>query len=560
MQKRSAFTLIELMLVVAFFAVLCAILIPSFLRSREKTRAKAQPEATILQEPAPDRPGGLLPVLRLGRVELELSTRVEQVGLDAVRRYDLTHQGSYELEAPAGQLTRLELPFPREASELREASLRFVVDGQSVEPKGASFTLSEAVWVGELPEGLQRVELSYAASGSDCLVYQLPLAARLRSLQVTVKSSDLSQLRVAAWSLRPTLREPDRLVYRLEDLVSRLPIALELTPSPSPLSRVGTLFRLTGLAVLLFGLGLWYLGELYRPGALAHFRLGGFFLLALSYSTFFLIFAVLGFHQDVSTPVAFWVALACWAPPLTLHVAHVVDRDFALRLALPLGLFTLLLVVNGVYGGAWRDYLYLISGVAGVTFLTTTYQGWLRSQTEATARLALSVSEQRERLLACLGFSRQLLDKVALALSQSDPRPLRPARQVVQELARKLAGDLSAPRACDSRDRWLLQTERDNLGRRQENLTLVSEELRLALARLEELRASRPPRPQGQGKCCLACGAASSGGSFCPACGQRMARLLVCDRCHASLLVPAHLIDLKTVKLRCPECGESNLG
>lgn len=558
MHKRSAFTLIELMLVVAFFAVLSAILIPNFLRARQKGRDIARQKAE-LHEQAPSRPGGVLPVLRLGRVELELLTRVEQVGIDTARRYDLTHQGSYELEAAPGQLTRLELPFPRDATELREASLRFVVEGQSLEPEGVSYTPSEAVWVGKLPEGLERVELSYAASGSDCMVYQLPLAAQLRSLQVTVKSPDLSQLRVAAWSLRPTMHEADRLVYRLENLVSRLPIALELTPTPSPLSRVGTLFRLTGLAVLLFGLGLWYLGELYRPGALAHFRLGGFFLLALSYSTFFVIFAVLGFHQDVSIQVAFWVALACWAPPLVLHVAHVVDRDFALRLALPLGLFTLLLVVNGVYGGAWRDYLYLASGVAAVAFLTTTYQGWLRSQTEATARLALSVAEQRERLLASLGLARQLLDKVALALSQRDPRPLRPARQVVQEQAKKLAGELSAPRNCDARDRWLLQIERDNLGRRQEGLTLMTEELRLALARLEELRANRPPRPQGQHKCCLACGAASSGGSFCPACGQRMARLLVCDGCHASLLLPAHLIDLKAVQLHCPECGESSL-
>lgn len=521
--RRRAFTLIELLIVVAIFAVISAILIPNFIRARQKGQER---QAEHRRE-APAPTGGQLPAIERGRVELRLTSRSRQVGLESVSGYEVTHQGLFTLRPASAEKTRLEFPFPREATSIREASLEFVVDGQRYEPENVVYASSRLVWVGLLPPGLEQVQVSYVATGQRVFVYDLPEATRLGTLEVAV-TGDLSSTSPASGALPPTESGPDCLCWRFTNLVSRLPIALELTPEPSPLARVGTLFRLTGLAVLLFGLGLWYLGELYRPGTLRHFRLGGFFLLALSYSTFFMIFAVLGFHQDVSVLTAFWVALVCWAPPLVMHVTHVVDRHFALRLALPLGVFTLLLVVNGVYGGAWRDYVYVAAAVGTVAFLTTTYQRWIALRAEQAEVRAHRLAEQQAGQRALLDAAQELDERAQLALDQPDPKHLEPARRTVSSLHKKLMEDVD----CAS----LLQARTEDLSR--------------ALARLESLRQQLPKTLSRS--CCVACGVPGADGNFCASCGQPAVRPLACGGCQTTIVAP----EPAWPRLHCPGCGQ----
>lgn len=526
---RRAFTLIELMIVVAIFAVISAVLVPLFLRAGHHAEQRAARQSQQPQLPK----GGELPVLERGTVQLQLITRSWQVGLDAVQGYEVTHEAALQLHPLTKGKTRLELPFPREAGSIREASLEFLADGRRYEPEEVYYAPAGVVWVGQLPAGLEEVRFTFVAQGQGAFVYDLPEVARVGNLEVSVRG-DLDRTRLAPGSLLPTERGSDCLCWHFANLVSRLPIALEPVPAPGPLARVGTLFRLTGLAVLLFGLGLWYLAELYRPGALRQFRLGGFFLLALSYSTFFVVFAVLGFHQDVSALTAFWVALVCWAPPLVLHVSHVVDRRFALRLALPLGFFTLLLVVNGVYGGPWRDYFYLAAAVGTVAFLTTSYQRWLRIRAELVERArAVREAEQEQERSRVLEEERAqqarreqaqtLLEQAAAALDQPDPRALRSTRRTVRGLCQKVG---SSPEAADA--------------------------LRRALERLESLRRELPPRPASG--CCMACGHGGAQGNFCPACGQRQARTVVCGGCATAVVLPVHLWQDEP-RLHCPGCG-----
>lgn len=533
MSKRRAFTLMELMIVVAIFAIISAILVPNFVKARQRGLHK-QAEA---RKEAPVPRGGQLPVLERGQIELQLTPRSRQQGMET--GYEVTYQGVFQvtpvsLTAP----TRLEFWFPREASSVREASLEFLAGGRRYEPEKVVYTSQRVVWIGPLPLNLEQVQLSYVAAGREQLVYDLPEAARLGTLDLSV-TGDLSRASVASWSLQPTETRPGRLCWHFSNLVSRLPIAFEL--EPSPLARVGTLFRLTGLAVLLFGLGLWYLAELYRPGALSQFRLGGFFLLALSYSTFFMIFAVLGFHQDVSLLTAFWVSLVCWAPPLVMHVAHVVDRRFAVRLALPLGVFTLLLVVNGVYGGPWRDYVYVASAVGCVAFLTTTYQRWLRIRAEGAALRHGKLEALRAEFRARLDEARALQERAELALADSDPPRLEPTRRALSGLQ-------------DSFLQGLGQAERDAESLKSCSHVLAGrvEAMSRALARLEKLRAERPAE-QAEG-CCMACGQAGMTGRFCPGCGQRSPQRVSCSGCGTPLVLPVHLWS-QDPPLHCPGCG-----
>ncbi len=539
MRKQRAFTLIELMIVVAIFAVISAILIPNFIRARQH----AEQRLDEVRKEAPVPAGGELPALERGRVDLQLTCRSRQIGLESLSGYEVTHQGLFTL-APVSRSgkTRLEFPFPRDASSIREASLEFLGGGRRYEPDDVVYTASRVVWVGQLPPDLEQVQLSYVATGQDVFVYDLPEASRLDTLDVAI-TGDLHSANVASWSLQPSDRKSDCLCWHFSNLVSRLPIALELVPEPSPLARVGTLFRLTGLAVLLFGLGLWYLAELYRPGALAQFRLGGFFLLALSYSTFFMIFAVLGFHQDVSVPTAFWVALACWAPPLVMHVAHVVDRQFALRLALPLGVCTLLLVVNGVYGGPWRDYVYVLAAVGSVTFLTTTYQRWLRIRSQRAELVADQLTRKRAAYRALLDEARSQQERVEMALARPDPRKLEPVRRRVSGLQETLLQNLT-PAEISS----------ETLESCSAVLAGRTAELRQSLERLEKLRQESPPLASGE--CCMACGQSGAAGKFCAGCGRRSARRVVCSGCQSSLVLPTHLWpEGKQPALHCPGCG-----
>ena len=96
--------------------------------------------------------------------------------------------------------------------------------------------------------------------------------------------------------------------------------------------------------------------------------------MAATYSLFFVVFAVIIYHEQLPVIPALGISLASSLPLLALHVAKITNLGFALKHVIPLAILTLAVVVNGVYGGASRDYVFLAILIVSVAYLTLTYR------------------------------------------------------------------------------------------------------------------------------------------------------------------------------------------
>lgn len=206
--------------------------------------------------------------------------------------------------------------------------------------------------------------VSYVAQGRDAFVYDAVGGGRKRSgaVRFTLSYQGARPV-VAPSSLQPSEVGPGVMTWRFSDLISEKPIRVELPAGSSPLGRLILLCQLAGLAVLLFGAGFWYLSEGQRPGGLDHFRLGHFLLVALTYSLFFVVFAVVGYRGSLAA--ALLLGAGTSLPLLLLHTSRTSGWPFALHRGLPLSLFSLGCVVLGVYLEDQRAYVLMGATVAG---------------------------------------------------------------------------------------------------------------------------------------------------------------------------------------------------
>src|SRR5262249_25055719 len=218
--------------------------------------------------------------------------------------------------------------------------------------------------------------LRFTALGRERFEYRFPPAQQLRSVSIALRLSGARSITVPDDSLQPTSASPDELRWEFRNLVSDRRITVLIPEEMASAARVLVLWRFVAAAVLVFGAGFLYLSEQARPGQLDRFRLGHFLLLALTYSLFFVLFTVLEFHADLGTVPAMLVAAVFSLPLLVAHVAGVLGWHFALTRVLPLAVFSLGLVVNGVYGAGLRDYVYIGAVVLIAAYLTLTFPGW----------------------------------------------------------------------------------------------------------------------------------------------------------------------------------------
>jgi len=525
--KNRAFTLIELMVVVAIIAIIAAILIPNFLRVRENARKRAQMQANPTQVTTPEAPPEYKPVPEISSLQaaLELASWSTRSGMDVTNRYRLQYRGTLEVRShrQSGPV-ELHIPFPRDTEEASNVVVNSTLGAidWSVDRWGVLVPL-------ELKAGESvKLEVAFQALGRDQMILELPPTQKLGQLQLQLQANPDSGVRLSPASLQPGQSSADHWTWQFDNLVSQAPLIVELPGSHSLTAKVLSLCRLAGLAVLLFGLGFWYLGELYRPGCLSNFRWGHFLMLALTYSSFFPALSVLSLGQGLKLGPALAIALALAQPLLLLHVWRSIDLRFAVLYVLPLAILTLGIVVNGVFGEEWRDLVFLGTGFLCVAFVTLTYPRW---------------SEHRKQFAA---HNLGLLKERALQL-QADGEPLR--QLLTQALALTPLLSSSEKSQVDSANYFVKEIERQARFFDANSLepleARLPEEIQLLTNLCQRNRA--PEKPESH---CLRCGQSGPTSTFCGHCGTKKAVKVQCA-CGMQMWLSAP----PSKAYHCPCCG-----
>jgi prepilin-type N-terminal cleavage/methylation domain-containing protein len=495
---RRAFTLIELLVVVAMMSLLAAVLVPAFLKAGERSKRLQRPEqAKVRVEEAE------FPELKDPPQLLQLHSQLNLVGwtpcfgMDVTQRYRLRYQGRLVFAAQGGR--QFFLPFPRRTEEASNVKVR-------LKPVGGDWSVHE--WsvnrsglLVALPPGQLEAEVSFEAQGRDRLWLELPPASRLGSLKLDLEAPQ-SGAQLAESSLQPQSQQPGHWHWEVQNLVSDSPILVELPGSHSLTGRVLALCR---LAVLLFGLGFWYLGDLYRGGCLFKFGWGHFFLLALTYSSFFPALTVLSLGRGLALPHALGLATALTLPLLWLHVWRSVDARFAGLYVMPLAALTLGVVVNGVFGETQRELIFLIVALTAVALVTLTYPRWAKNRQEWFQSL---VEQLRSRCQPLFGHGTQ--------------------------------GQMLS--------RWVASLDGDS-----RNWSTYWSSLELAKTLEQEVHSEqlRPAKPVPKNELhCLRCGKSGPQSSYCGHCGNRHCRVLDC-----ACGTRTHLGQLPEGDIYCPACG-----
>ncbi len=597
MRRAAGFTLIELLVVVVIIGALSALFLPALARARQKSRGApaevreiAQPPPTAVAIPLTSDATVRAPVLESSEIEVDLSAAPVFEGLGVQTRYRARFIGTFVVRNvdPASDRVQFSFPFPAEMAEARDVTLKVgSVPGGEKEPPDAEYTIAGVQWEGRVaPREAVRLIVAYTAEGRNAFGYRPTGSGRSGKVRVEVRLLNGRRPTIPPHSLTPTEILPDRLVWSLDNLVTRRAIIIELPPGSSPLGRMVLFCQLAGVAVLLFGAGFWYLNELRRPGALDDFRLGHFLLLALNYCLFFVVFAVVGFNGEVGTALA--AAAVTGLPLLAVHGMRVTDAAFAFTRILPLAAFTLALVIGGVYVEEGTEYVYLGGGFVTLGFVPLTYRRWGEGrrayrETHSAAHLLRSREHELRRLAEALGPA---MADAAEALQEAE----RATREVEGGPATRGSGKLEA--AAKAAGRLIAQVRETEAGiarlrecanaeehgarargleaalkRHAEHLPRELSRLGAAILSSRERRevvlAERSRAEKGAADAapthCAACGVASAKRlPFCGSCGLSFALSIACSRCGRAMDVPLHLVreDWRTKPLHCPGCGE----
>lgn len=530
------------MVVVAAFAILSAILVPNFIKAREKARLNAEMQQSLLPEPAA-LPKGKAPQLSRADINIGLEVKPVRVGLDVANRYQIDHRGLYEFASSGEGEQVLIFELPEALQQVESLRLHIQQRGDWVEPPDVIYDRGFVAWVVPAESFPLVARLNYRALGQDELVYPWPVVGKMENLKVELSLTESAEMKLPLWGIRPSSQEGSDYFWAFESLIAPAPIVLEFSALNSPLGQVGQLFRLSGLALLLFGAGFWYLAELYKIGSLKDFRMGSFFLLAGTYWSFFIAVAVLGFDGRMSAPLYIALSMALTLPLLVFHVRQLVDFRFALTRALPLALFTLSLVLLGVYGGGIRHLGFLGFGLLSVAFLTATYRPYVETQNIRKRRIQEQEAELARQCQSLREQAQELQTAMMLRLESSPP--LSPLfANSLGECLEDLTGNLSLARESSE---WYQRTLEKSLtqGKRI-----------LEQSRGVDLERQTKRKEKAKAKLhCVRCGAASLGGCYCGQCGRVLASFTDCGGCKATLVIPSDLLP-EGQPYHCPHCGE----
>ena len=593
-RSHDGFTLIELMVVVAIIAIIAAVAVPLLLKQIENKGEEAEEANSIVETPDTNQPTpfvipekAVIPVTESAQIHIALETRHKLQGLEVFTKYSSVFKSTFVFrnENKEADKIALEFPFPAEATEARSVSLRQILEDEYVELDNVLYTKKGIYWIGELPyDETITLQVNYEAQGHDRFTYKIPGTGRAESVKIAMDINGVTSEYVPEYALQPTLVEPGHIEWNLKNLVTDREVVLELPAATSPVGRIIFLSRLVGLAVLLFGAGFWYLGEGYKPYMLTSFRWAHFLLLALNYSLFFGVFAVLATRfEDPRIPIL--VAAGLSLPLLMLHVSRIIDFKFALTRVFPFAIFTLFLVFTGVYGGDFRDYLFTGATVSLFAYVTFTYRSW------SAGREAVSKERQKKwarmapeaEVQEALDGYTELCKSVSVEVSVSVELPGQDEKD--QEVAKNTLLELEGARKSISekleeeeifKDQFKLFKELEEqeehkqackelvkkIERSKAELVNFRHQLHVNYRDLKNLQRQRALQKQLVSKTlyCIACGHSGEDTPHCPQCGIPRPEKLICNSCGKKFFLPLHILSKKrsVTPLFCVRCGSEH--
>lgn len=624
MKTNKGFTLIELMVVVVIIGILAGVVAPAFFGNREKARMQFEKKQGLNIGESENKQQKksknkkipvfwVMPETKSAEININLLVSNYVRKLKVYTLFDVEFKGKYTFinNNDKNETVRLFFPFPRGTAHARDVSFKIHDSSKSyIEPKGVIYNLDGIKWFGSLARGQElQVMVTYNTQGNERYIYEGPGADRAGNLKIEMSLDGGTSELIPVYALQPTTIALGRLSWDFTNLITDRKIIVELPGTMSPTGRVILFLRLAALAVFLFGIGFMYLNDLVQPGRLENFRLGHFLLLALTYSLFFVIFTVLNLSGDISTIPALLLSMILSFPLLMIHVSRFWGIRFSFTRILPLTIFTLGIVINGVYGGRFQALIFIGFTVFTLGFFTLTYKTWLekRKAYEESKRIKEKeklekIKQEEEQLKKEKAYSawkksrekkaekirenlgrldkdiKSLENKISLFLEFEDEKEHLNLRNFIEKRMSHLSnlqnryGSICSqyeklfgiPDNISEKERVenvFSEIEKES-GRYKMEYEQSMEMLQKAmddLGRLRERSKSKTPGTQELVHC-ISCGFESRLSRHCPNCGVLSPEKLVCKKCGENYMLPVHMID--TVKaafpLYCMGCGHKH--
>lgn len=389
-KKYPGFTLIELMIVVVIIGIIFSIALPLVLKTKDKIKSNESFEQNPKivnqirtrgkSEIPKEEINYVAPQTLTTDIKVDLSTTNYIKGFDVYTLFTADFKGEFTFmnKDKTNDNVKLLFLFPKNTTQVNEVMLKIK------DPAGNFFEPDDVIYS---PDNITRyiklgyhetatVLINYKAEGNEKYIYETPENISAKTFKMSIKIDNAFPDYIPKYSLQPTKISENMYIWDLKNIVTNGKIIVELPGTTSPIGKIILFFKLAGLAVLLFGLGLLYISGLDQPGRLDSFRLGHFLLLAVTYSLFFVNYVVLSLGRDIDVTTSLTLAAVFSLPLLILHVSKAWGVNFGIGRVLPLAVFTLGIVVNGVYGGEYKRYIFLGFVFITISFLIMSYGTW----------------------------------------------------------------------------------------------------------------------------------------------------------------------------------------